>query len=100
MSSRREVLIRILVLLQKNTLIKPNNRTLKCLKRYYLTVRSIKNVAVLTEAGHLPSFFVPTLGDLTAEESSPPGICHPRQKNANARGSARGGEGLGAGGID
>ena len=30
--------------------------------------------------GHLPSFFVPTLGELTAQESPPPGICHPRQK--------------------
>ena len=46
----------------------------------------------------MPSFFVPTPGDLTAQESPPPGICHPRQKNANARGLARrvgGGEGLG-----
>ena len=48
---------------------------------------------------HLPSFFVPTPGDLTAQESLPPGICHPRQKIANARGSGPGG-GLGAGGID
>ena len=41
--------------------------------------------------GHLPSFFVPTLGDLTDQESPSPGICHPRQKkkHANARGSAR-----------
>ena len=42
---------------------------------------------------------VPTPGDLTAQEYPPRGICHPRQKNANAQGSARGG-GLGAGGID
>ena len=35
-------------------------------------------------------FFVPTPGDLTAHESPPPGICHPRQKNANARGGGRG----------
>ena len=57
----------------------------------------MKNVAVLTEAGHLPSFFVPTPEDLTAQESLLPGICHPRQnpKNANARGSARGGGGGG-----
>ena len=65
----------------------------------------MKNVAVLTEAGHLPSFFVPTPEDLTAQESPLPGICHPRQnqKNANARGSARGGGGGGvlvAAGID
>ena len=81
MSSRREVLIRIFALLQKKTLIKPKNRTLKCLKRHYLTVRSIKNVAVLTEDGAFALFFRP----------------HPREfaiqgkKNANARGSAWGG---------
>ena len=58
----------------------------------------MKNVAVLTEAGHLPSFLVPTPEDLTAQESPLPGICHPRQnqKNANARGSARAGGGGGA----
>ena len=52
--------------------------------------------------GHSPSFFVLTPGDLTAQESPPPGICLPRQKNPNARGSARrgGGWGLGAVGID
>ena len=32
--------------------------------------------------------------------SPPPGICHPRQKNANARESAEGGGGLGVAGID
>ena len=59
-----------------------------------------ENVAVLTEDGHLPSFFVPNPGDLTAQESPLPGICHPRQKNANARGSPQEGGGgeLGAGG--
>ena len=38
----------------------------------------------------MPSFFVPTPEDLTAQESPPPGICHPRQKNANARGGGGG----------
>ena len=33
--------------------------------------------------GHLPSLFVPTPGNLTAQEFPPPGICHQRQKNAN-----------------
>ena len=42
----------------------------------------MKNVAVLTEDGHLPFFFVPTPGDLTAQESPPTRICHPRQKKA------------------
>ena len=46
-------------------------------------------------------FFRPHPGDVTAQESPPPEICHPWQKNPNARGSARGGgDGLGAGGID
>ena len=57
MSSRREVLIRILALLQRKTLIKPKNGTSKCLKRRYLTVLSMKNVAVLTEDGAFALFF-------------------------------------------
>ena len=63
----------------------------------------MNNVAALREEGALPSFLVPTPGNLTAQESLPLGICHPRQKNANAQGSApegrRGGGGLGAAGI-
>ena len=84
MSSRRKVLIRI-ALLQRKTLIETKNRTLECLKWHYSTVRSIKNVAVLTEDGAFALFFRP----------------HPREfaiqgkKNANARGSARGGGGWG-----
>ena len=78
MSSRREVLIRILALLQRKTLIETKNRTLKCLKRHYSTVRSMKNVAVLTEDGAFALFFrphpggfdssrVPTLGNLPSK---------------------------------
>ena len=46
--------------------------------------------------GILPSFFVPTLGDLTAQESPPPVICHPRQKKMLMPGGqpGRGGGGL------
>ena len=90
MSSRREVLIRILALLQRKTLIAKKNRTLKW---HSLTVRSMKNVELLTEDGAFALFFRPHLGDLTAQESPPPGICHPRQRKCNARGSARGGGG-------
>ena len=79
MSSRREVLIRILALLQRKTLIETKNRTLKCLKRHYSTVRSMKNVAVLTEDGAFALFFRPHPGGFNSK------------KNANARGSARGG---------
>ena len=66
------------MLLQKNMLIKPKNHTLKCLKRHYLTVRSIKNVAVLTEDGAFALLFrshpggfgssrVPTPGNLPSK---------------------------------
>ena len=100
-SSRREVLIRILALFQSRTLIETKNSTLKCLNLPYSTVRSMKNVAVLTENVEFALFFVPTPGDLTAEESLPLGIFHSRQKNGNARGSAEGGGGgLVAGGIE
>ena len=58
----REILIRIMVLLQRNTLIERKNCTLKCLKRQYSTVRSVENVAVLTEDGICPLFFVPPRG--------------------------------------
>ena len=57
MSSRREVLIRILALLQRKTLIETKYR-------HYSTVRSMKNAAVLTENGAFA--FVPTPGNLTA----------------------------------
>ena len=93
MSSRREVLIRILALLQTTTLPETKNRTLKCLKRHYSTVRSMKNVAVLTEDGAFALFFslhpggfdssrVLTLGNLPSKA----------KKNAIPQGSAPGGE--------
>ena len=62
MSSRRGVLIRILAPLQRKTLIETTNRTLKCLNWHYLTVRSLKNVAVLTEDGAFALFFRPHPG--------------------------------------
>ena len=80
MSSQHEVLIRILVLLQRKTLLETKNRTLKCLKWHYLTVQSMKNVAVLMEDGTFALLFHPHTGDLTAQESPPPGISHPRPK--------------------
>ena len=54
----------------------------------------MKNVAVLTKNGAFALFFVPTAGDLTAQEPPPPGICIAIQgeKNANAQGW---GEGVG-----
>ena len=43
------------------------------IKMALLTVRSMKNVAVLTEDGAFALFFnfIPTPGDLTAQESPP-----------------------------
>ena len=86
---------RILVLSQGKTLIETKNRTLKCLKRHYSTVRSMKNVAVLTKDGAFALFFRPNPGSFWQLKSP-----HPREfaiqgkKNANARGSAgRGGGG-------
>ena len=60
----------------------------------------MKNVAVLTEDGSFTSFFVPTPGDLTTQESPPPEFAiQGKKKNALARGSAPGGGGRGAGGV-
>ena len=55
----------------------------------------MKNVAVLTgrRTGHLPSFFVPTPGDLTAQESPAPEICHLRPKKCQCPGVSPGGGG-------
>ena len=59
MSSQHEVLIIIiiLVLLQRKMLIETKNRTLKCLKWHYSTVRSMKNVAALMEDGAFDLLF-------------------------------------------
>ena len=73
MSSRREVLIRILALLQRKTLIETKNRTLKCLKWHYSTVRSMKNVAVLTEDGAFALLFRPRPGEFDSSRVPTPG---------------------------
>ena len=44
-------IVRIPALLQRKTLIETKNRPLNCLKWRYSTVRSMKNVAMLTEDG-------------------------------------------------
>ena len=93
MSSRCEVLIRILALLQRKTLIKHKNRTLKFLKRHYLIVRSMKNVAVLTEDGAFALFFRPHPGEFDSSRVPTPG-------NLQPKGGGWGGRWLGAGLID
>ena len=65
----------------------------------------MKNVTVLTDDGAFALFFVPTPGDLTAQEFPPTRICHPRQKKAEngcQPGPEVGGGGgwVGAAGID
>ena len=103
MSSRREVFIRILALLQRKTLIETKNRTLKCLKRHYSTVQSMKNVAVLTEDGAFALFFRPHPGGFHSSRVPTPGNLPSKAKNDNTWGSARGGgrgRGLGTAGID
>ena len=80
MSSRREVLVRILALLQRKTLIETKSRTLKCLKRHYSTVLSMKNVAVLTEDGAFAHFFRPHLGGFDSSIVPIPGNLPSRAK--------------------
>ena len=43
--------------------------------------------------GICPLFYVPSSGDLTAQESLPPGICHPRHKEMVMPGGQPGGWG-------
>ena len=59
----------------------------------------MKNVELLTEDGAFALFFRPHLGDLTAQESPPPGICQGKE-NAMPGGQPGGGGWLGAGGTD
>ena len=73
MSSRCEVFIRRLALLEGKTLTETKNRTLKCLKRHYSTVRSVKNVAVLTEDGVFALFFRPHPGGFDSLRVPTPG---------------------------
>ena len=70
MSSGREVFIRILALLQRKTLLETKNRTLKCLKRHYSIVQSMKNVAALTEDGGFAFFFRPHPGGFDSSRVS------------------------------
>ena len=102
MSSRREVLIRILALLQRKTLIETKNRALeclKCLKWHYLTVRSMKNVAVLTEDGEFALFFRPHPRGFDSSRVPNPGDLPSKAKKMLMPGGQPG-AGLGAGRID
>ena len=76
--------------------MKQKNRTLKW---HYWTVRSIKNVALLTEDGAFALFFLSHPGGFASSRVPTPEICHPRQKKMLIPGGQPGGA-LGAGGID
>ena len=106
MSSRRKVFMRILALLQRKTLNETKNRTLKCLKRHFSTVRSMKNVAALTKDGAFALFCrphpgrfessrVPTSGNLPSKEKK---MLMPGGQLKGGGGGVGGG--LGAAGID
>ena len=73
MSPRREVSIKILALLQRKTVLERKNRKLKCLKRHYSTVQSMKNVAVLTEDGAIALLFRPHPGEFDSSRIPTPG---------------------------
>ena len=98
MHDARRVVVRILALLQRKTLIETKNRTLKCLKWHYLTVRSMKNVAVLTEDGAFALFFRPHPGGFDSSKVPTPGNLTSNAKKCQCPGfSPRGGGRLGSG---
>ena len=104
MSSRREVLITDIIpaLLQRKTLIETKNRTLKW---HYWTVRSIKNVALLTEDGAFALFFLPHPGGFASSRvPTPRNLPSKAKKMLTPGGQPRrgegGGVGLSAAGID
>ena len=96
MSLRREVFI---ALLQRKTLIETKNCTLKCLKRHYSTMRSMKNVAVFTEDGAFALFFRPHPGGFDSSRVPTPGNLPSKAKKMLMPGGQPGGA-LGAAGID
>ena len=91
MSSRLEVLVIILALLQRKTLIETKSRTLKCLKWHYSTVRSMKNVAVLTEDGAFALFFRPHPGGFDSSRVPTPGNLPSKAKKLLMPGGQSGG---------
>ena len=96
MSSRREVLIRILALLQRKTLTETKNRTLKW---HYWTVRSnTKCCTVDGGRGICPLFTSPPRGICQLKSSHPRKFAIQGKKMLIPGGQPRGA--LGAGGID
>ena len=94
MSSRREVLIRILALLQRKTLIKPKKSHIKMLKTALFDCAiNEKCCSVDGGRGICPLFSSPPRGIWQLKSPHPRKFAIQGKKNANARGSARGGPG-------
>ena len=75
--------------------------TLKCLKRHYSTVRSIKNVAVLTEDGAFALFFRPHPGGIDSSRvPTPRNLPSKAKKMLTLEGQPRGRGGGSTAGID
>ena len=87
--------IRILALLQSKTLLETKNRPLKCLKRHYLTLQSITNVAD-GGRGVCPLFSSPLRGIWQVKSPNPLWIMPGGQPGRVLKG---GGGGLSAAGI-
>ena len=96
MSSRHEVLIRILAPLQRKTLLETKNRTLKSLKPHYSTVQSMKNVAVLTEDRAFALFFRPHHGGFDSSRVPTPRNLPSKAKKMLTPGGQPGRGGAGA----
>ena len=100
MSSRTEVLIRILTLLQRKTLLEAKRRTLKCLKRHY-SIRAIneKCCSVDGERGTCPPFKSPPRGFWQLKSPNPRefAIQGKKKKMLMPRTSPEGGGGGGGG---
>ena len=99
MSSRREVLIGILALLQRKTLIETKNRTLKW---HYWTNK--KFCTVDGGRGIFPLFSSPPRGICQLKSPHPENLPSKAKKmlipGGQPEGGGGGGGGLGAGGID
>ena len=91
MSSRTEVLIRILTLLQRKTLLEAKRRTLKCLKRHY-SIRAI-NEKCCSVDGERALFLSPHPGVFDSSRVPTPGKLQfkAKKKNAYAQGQPEGG---------
>ena len=100
MSSKSEVFIRILAVLQRKTLIETKNRTLKYLNDVIRLCDQWKMLQCWQRKGICPLFSFPPQGIWQIKSPHTREFAIQGKKNANARGSAEGGGGLGAAGID